>query len=71
MTARSARHGRNQGGKGRKRGGGGNGNGLTKNTRSKMQRAARKLTKRMHGRHALRRQAKKVQKATAQVAQAA
>ncbi|WP_334128214.1 hypothetical protein [Sneathiella sp.] len=61
MTARSARHGRNQGGKGRKRGGGGNGNGLTKSSRSKLQRAARRLTMRIQGRHSARRHAKKIQ----------
>jgi len=63
MTARSARHGRNQGGKNRKRGGGGRGNGGIKNTRSNAQRAARKITMKM-GRHAARRQLKKVQAAT-------
>ena len=57
MTARSARNGRNQGGKSRKKGGGGSGTGLTKNSRSNQQRAA-------HGRHAARRLLKKVQAAT-------
>ncbi|MEX1035327.1 MAG: hypothetical protein WDZ54_05185 [Sneathiella sp.] len=64
MTARSARNGRNQGGKSRKKGGGGAGNGLTKNSRSNQQRAARKLTIKAHGRHAARRLLKKVQAAT-------
>ncbi|WP_025897889.1 hypothetical protein [Sneathiella glossodoripedis] len=63
MTARSARNGRNQGGKSRKSGGGGRGNGGTKNCRSNAQRAARKITLKM-GRHASRRQLKKVQEAT-------
>ncbi|MAL78709.1 MAG: hypothetical protein CMN55_06275 [Sneathiella sp.] len=68
MTARTARNGRNQGGKNRKKGGGGNGNGLTKNSRSSQQRAARKLTLRAQGRHSARRQLKKVQAATQQAA---
>lgn len=63
MTARSARHGRNQGGKSRKSGGGGRGNGGEKNTRSNQQRTARKITLKM-GRHAARRQLKKIQAAT-------
>ncbi len=67
MTARSARNGRNQGGKSRKTGGGGRGNGGTKNCRSNAQRAARKITLKT-GRHAARRQLKKIQAATAQVA---
>ena len=64
MTARSARHGRNQGGKSRKKGGGGAGNGLTKNSRSNQQRAARKMTMKAQGRHSARRLLKKVQAAT-------
>lgn len=63
MTARSARHGRNQGGKSRKSGGGGRGAGGIKNTRSNEQRTARKLTAKL-GRHSARRQLKKVQAAT-------
>ncbi len=63
MTARSARNGRNQGGKSRKKGGGGRGNGGTKDCRSNAQRTARKLTLKM-GRHASRRQLKKVQETT-------
>ncbi|MBO6825306.1 MAG: hypothetical protein JJ879_03830 [Sneathiella sp.] len=63
MTARSARHGRNQGGKSRKSGGGGRGKGGIKNTRSNAQRAARKITLKM-GRHSARRQLKKIQAAT-------
>jgi len=68
MTARSARNGRNQGGKSRKKGGGGAGNGLTKNSRSNQQRAARKMNAKAHGRHAARRQLKKVQAATSKAA---
>ncbi|MCG8490100.1 MAG: hypothetical protein MI743_00675 [Sneathiellales bacterium] len=68
MTARSARHGRNQGGKSRKSGGGGRGNGGTKNCRSNAQRAARKLTAKATGRHARRRLLKKVQAATSAAA---
>jgi hypothetical protein len=68
MTARSARNGRNQGGKSRKKGGGGSGNGLTKNSRSNAQRAARKMTMKATGRHAARRQLKKVQAATSAAA---
>ena len=64
MTARSARHGRNQGGKSRKSGGGGRGNVGVKNTRSNAQRTARKITAKATGRHAARRQLKKVQAAT-------
>ncbi|USG61807.1 hypothetical protein NBZ79_02320 [Sneathiella marina] len=64
MTARSARNGRNQGGKSRKKGGGGSGSGLTKNSRSNEQRAARKVNAKAHGRHAARRLLKKVQAAT-------
>jgi len=64
MTARSARNGRNQGGKSRKKGGGGSGNGLTKNSRSNAQRAARKITLKANGRHTARRQLKKIQAAT-------
>ncbi|MBO0332297.1 hypothetical protein J0X12_01635 [Sneathiella sp. CAU 1612] len=64
MTARSARNGRNQGGKSRKKGGGGSGAGLTKNSRSNQQRAARKMNLKAHGRHSARRQLKKVQAAT-------
>ncbi len=63
MTARSARNGRNQGGKSRKSGGGGRGTGGEKNCRSNAQRAARKITKQL-GRHSARRQLKKIQAAT-------